>query len=399
MSSKRRYAILAVLFCAYLLCYLDRMAMASAIPFIAEEFGLSPLAMGGVLSAFFVGYSLMQLPGGLLADRFGPRRVLLASVLAWTVFTALTGAVNSLATMVLVRVLFGLSEGPFPPTASKTVALWFPPHEVGRANGMQLAAGNIGAAIAPVLVVPLIVHWGWRSVYLSLLIPGLVIAVLVWIVVRDAPPGVAHSRGDVEAPRLRLVELLRMPVVSWCCVTLFCVSIVGWGLMNWLPTYLLKARGFSVSKMGIYASLPFLAGAVGYYLGGVISDRYFSQRRQIPIRFALVLAGVMTYLAAIAPSGEWAVAALVVAFLCLFIASSGIFTLPLVIVPRGAVGGVFGIVNTAGQAAALLSPLLVGYVLNVSNGNFKLVFYCFVGLFGVAALAALRIKQPAAAPV
>jgi sugar phosphate permease len=394
MAWARRHSILAVLFAAYLLCYMDRMVMASAIPFIAQEFQLSPLAMGGVLSAFFIGYALMQLPGGLLADRFGVKRVLIASICCWSVFTAATGLAGSLATLLLIRVLFGLSEGPFPPTASKTVAMWFPANEVGRANGLQLAAVNIGAAIAPVVVAPLIINFGWRAVFYALLLPGLLLALLIGAIVQDSPQRSDRARpqSPLDAPTPSLTQLLQMPALVWCAGTLFVVNIVGWGLMNWLPTYLLQARGFSIARMGIGAALPYLAGAVGYYLSGHISDRYFSNRRHVPIIGGLLLAAAMTYWAAIAPTGEWAVAALVLAFLFLFIAAAGLFTLPLLLVPAAAVGSAFGFVNTAGQFAAFFSPLLVGYVLNVTQNNFTWVFYGFVGLFLIGATTALRIK-------
>jgi hypothetical protein len=105
--------------------------------FIAQDFGLSPLGMGGVLSAFFIGYALMQVPGGMLADRFGPRRVMTASIVGWSIFTFITGTASGLAVLLMIRVLFGLSEGSFPPSASKAITLWFPPNEVGRANGFH----------------------------------------------------------------------------------------------------------------------------------------------------------------------------------------------------------------------------------------------------------------------
>ena len=369
--------------------------MASAIPFIADDFHLSPFGMGGVLSAFFVGYALMQIPGGLLADRLGSNRVLTASIVGWSIFTALTGIASSVTALVLIRMLFGFSEGPFPPAASKSVALWFPQREIGRANGLQLAAVNIGAAIAPLLVAPLIIHWGWRAAFYSLLVPGLVLAILVQRIVKDSGAQ-CESDGNQQCDQVHAAQMrdvLKMPAVLWCAVTLFFVNMVSWGLMNWLPTYLLQARGFSIARMGVGTSLPFLSGAVGYYLGGHFSDRYFSDQRHMPIVFGLVLGGAMTYWAAIAPSGEWAIAALTLAFFFLFVASAGLFTLPLLIVPQNAVGRAFGIVNTAGQLAALLSPLLVGYVLNATDKNFTLIFYGFVGLFVASACAATRIRQ------
>jgi len=388
---RRRHSILAVLFSAYLLCYMDRMAIATAIPFIAKDFGLSPLGMGSVLSAFFIGYAAMQFPGGILSDRFGPRRVMVASIAGWSLFTLFTGMANSLTALLAIRVLFGLSEGSFPPGASKTIALWFPQDEVGRANGFQLAAVQIGAAIAPLCVSWIILRWGWRTVFYSLLIPGLALALLVWIFIKDAPASVEDGARSSTALPTPASDVLKMRSVRWCAITIFLWSIAAWGLMNWVPTYLLQARGFSLSKMGLLGSLPYLAGALGYFLGGFFTDCYFGRRRQLPIVAGLLLGGVSTYLAAAASSGEWAVIALIFSFLFVFIAAGGIFSTPLVTVPRPAVGAAFGFINTAAQVAAFLSPLAVGYVLGVTHGDFAKLLYGFVGFFAVAAVAALYI--------
>jgi sugar phosphate permease len=387
---QRRHSILAVLFAAYLLCYMDRMAIATAIPFMAKDFGLSPLGMGGVLSAFFIGYALMQLPGGMLADRFGPRRVMILAIVGWSLFTVLTGLAGSLPVLLGIRVLFGASEGPFPPSASKTIALWFAPQAVGRANGLILAAVQIGAAIAPLCVAWIIVEWGWRAVFYSLLVPGLVLALLVWMIVEDLP----EQTPTPQEAKTPVREVLKMRAVRWSAVTIFLWSIAAWGLMNWLPTYLLQARGFSLPKLGLLGSLPYLAGALGYFLGGYLVDGYFKNRRHLPIASGLLAGGLTTYLATAAPTGEWAVVALILSFLCVFIAAGGIFTLPLVTVPRHAVGAAFGFVNTAAQFAAFLSPLAVGYVLNITHNDFNTALYGFVAFFFVAAIAALNIRPP-----
>jgi sugar phosphate permease len=389
-----RLSLLAVLFCTYLLCYMDRMAIATAIPFIAQDFHLSPFAMGGVLSAFFIGYAAMQIPGGLLADKFGPRRVMTVSIAAWSVFTALTGAVTSLPILLGIRILFGMAEGPYPPSASKAITLCFPQNEVGRANGIQMASVNIGAAIAPLVVAPITVTVGWRWVFFGLLVPGLVIALIIFRFLGAGVDGLrdVSPSSETVGRRIRLKDAVKMPALIWCCITVFFANTASWGLMNWLPTYLLQARGFGVVRTGVFASFPFVAGALGYFLGGYLSDTYFRDRRHIPITMGLLASGGLTYLAAIAPTGEWTIAALAAVFLCLFIALGGIFTLPLVLVPSEAVGGVFGIVNTVGQVAAFLSPLLIGYLLDVTDKNFTWVFYCLVGLFLVSSCSATRIR-------
>lgn len=392
--------VLAALCCAYLLCYMDRMAIAVALPFIARDLQLSPLAMGGVLSAFFIGYSIMQIPGGMLADKFGPHRVMTGSIIGWSIFTALTGCANALTSLLAIRVLFGMTEGPYPPAASKAVALWFPTREVGLANGIQLASVNIGAAIAPLLMAYLIAQWGWRIVFYSLFAPGVAMALIIWLFIKN-PPALTEEQQNGTGSRASIGSFkasLKMPAVFWCCVTLFVGNIGAWGLMNWLPTYLLQARSFDLERTGVFASMPFLAGALGYFLGGHVSDKYFSQKRHLPIASGFLISAGMTYVAAIAPTGELAIAALVIVFLSLFTALGGIFTLPLVFVPSHAVGSTFGLVNTFGQLAALLSPLLIGYVLEATNSDFLVVFMMLVSLFVAASGAATRIRQPASHP-
>ncbi len=402
MSWKPHRTVLAVLFLAYLLCYLDRMVMASAIPFIAHDFRLSPLRMGEVLSAFFVGYAVMQAPGGLLADRFGSRLLLTGSIAWWSLMTVLSGASQELMGLLIVRVLFGLGEGPFPAATYKALSLWVPVKEVGRASGLLQAATSLGAALAPLVAVPLIVHWGWRAVFFVLLPPGLLVAVLVWRFVKDRPPNLASVDRDQEPPattgatitlQQRFLQCLQTPAVLWCAATLFLSNIVSWGLMNWLPTYLLQARGFGIERMGIFTSLANFAGGVGYLLGGWVCDRYFAQRLWIPIVGGLFSSGVLTYMAAVAPSGESAVAELAGVFLLSNVSSTAIFTLPLLIVRADAVGSTFGIVNTAGQLAGVVAPMMIGYLLELSGGDFKVVLYTMVGLTLVAIYPALQIRQ------
>lgn len=401
---KHRYSVLGILSVAYLLCYATRMVMASAAPFIAAEFHLSPLQVGAVLSAFFLGYSLMQIPGGMLADKFGPRRVLAASITAWSVFTAVSGMATSLMGLLVIRVLFGASEAAFPSAASKALAAWFPQRELGRANGIMLASTQIGASVAPSFVAALVVTWGWRSAFYCLLVPGLALALVIAAWVKDSPAlservGAAELKeyDHVEPARavtgISLLKTLNKPAVAWCFAAAFFSNLASWGLMNWLPTYLLQARGFSAAKMGLLAALPALAGALGYALGGQISDRWFTEKRQVPVLIGLVLSAGFVYLAATAATGEATVAYLAFAFFFLLIADLGVCTLPMVIVPQGAIGSAFGVVNTAAQLAGFLSPLLVGYLLNATDSNFTLVFQCFVGCLLVAAIGASLVRQ------
>ena len=390
---KRRYSVLGILFCAYVLCYMDRMIMASALPFVAESFKLSAREMGYVLSAFFVGYALMQVPGGLLADRFGIRVVTTVCITWWSIMTALTALAQSVGALLLIRVLFGVGEGPFPATAAKAISIWFPSREIGRANGFQLAATALGATVAPLIATTMIEDWGWRYAFVVLLPGGLVLAILAWRNVRGRPAGAQRYR-HYEGIQANLQLYLSTPALMWCACCLFLFNVVAWGLMNWLPTYLLQARGLQVREMGAVIAVTNLAAGIGYPLGGYLSDRHFANSPRIPILFSLLASAVLIYLAASAASPRSAAVWFILTFLVNGVAGAVIFTTPFMLVPSRAVGGAFGFVNFAGQLAGVVSPLLVGATLTVTAGNFDRVLYCLAGNCVVAAVAACRIRLP-----
>ncbi|BBD97218.1 MFS transporter [Sphingobium amiense] len=396
-SNLNKGFVISLLFASHFLTYLDRAVMATAIPFISAEFGLSSVAAGSVLSAFFFGYALMQIPAGILADRFGPARLLLTAVILWTIFTGMTGLVHSLAAMIVVRVLFGLSEGPAPAGVSKTIASVFPREQIGRTNGVVLSATLLGSAAAPAFVTTIVLHWGWRGAFLSLLAPGFLLALAVYRVLGRSPE-LAPAKHQAERKDIggsgesAWKTVLGSSQMRWCLATTFIASCVNWGLQNWLPTYLLKARGFGIAEMGMFASVPYAAGALGYLLGGYAGDRLFVGRRNILVLLCFITSAASTYAAAVASNGGIAVAFMTVTFLMLSMGLSNLFSLPLLLVPVTAVGRSFGVINTGAQIAGFVSPLLIGAVLDASNQNFSLVLYLVVGLLVASGITASRIR-------
>ncbi len=135
---KVRWWITGLLFLTWLMSYIDRSLMPMALPFVAREFGLKPTMMGLVSSAFFLGYGLMQIPGGLIADRWGARRAMTLALLLWSVFSVLTGRARDVWMLIWTRVFFGLGEGLHPPAAFKALSAWFSSAERARANGIVM---------------------------------------------------------------------------------------------------------------------------------------------------------------------------------------------------------------------------------------------------------------------
>lgn len=402
-----RYTVLVILFISWIVSYTDRMAMSVAIPYIAADFHLNSVQMGVVMSAFFASYSLSHIPGGVLADLFGIRKVSALALLWWSVFTSITGAAGNLTQMLTARFLFGLGEGIYPACVFKAVAIWFPPKERATANGIRMAAAPLGTALSPLVVVAIMSYWNWRTVFYALFLPGIVISLLVWIFIRDRPadsPRVSPQElAEIEAgrvtaargtvPRVKMLTVFREPNILKYFFVLFTFDIAYWGFTTWLPTYLLKARGFSMTQMGVAASLPFFAGTIACVGGGWISDKYFSNSRRTPIVATQLIAVVLLYLTSTAGSTAAAVLYQTLAGLFLNFFFTCFWALPMNSVPKEVMGVASGFINMAGQIAAFISPLCIGYLIDTTGGSFQTTFILLMGAILTSTLIVLTVPN------
>jgi ACS family glucarate transporter-like MFS transporter len=357
--------------------YLDRICMSQAVKPIRDELGLSKTEMGYVMMAFTLAYGVFAVPVGRWGDKAGPRAVLAIIVVAWSAFTALTGAATGLVTLLLVRFLFGAAEaGAFPNTA-KLMSRWYPVAERGRVQGIMLAFAQIGAVVAPAATAYLIDASGWRSVFLVYALVGSVWAVGFWLWFRDDPAD--HPR--VNAAELAVIRADETPPptdpgpVPWRAVLtnrgiilLGVIMIFGafytYFFYGWLPTYLMEARGVSNQTAGWLGSLVIGGSGFGMLLGGWLADR-ISRLSTDPVRDRRRL-GVSCYVTAagclfggtrcddpLALAALWSLSACVMHI-----------TLPnwwSVIIPQSGrhVGAIFGLANGVGCFGALASLGLI----------------------------------------
>jgi len=404
---KARHTVLSVLFVSWIVSFMDRMVMSVAIPYIAVDFHLTPLAMGVVMSAFFASYSVSQIPGGLLADIFGVRKIGTIALLWWSGFTAITGAVGNLTQMIIARLLFGLGEGIYPACVFKSVAVWFPPKERATANGIRFAASPLGSALSPLVVVGIMSVWGWRAAFFSLFVPGVVISLLVWIFVRDnpsesnrvSPEELVEIEGGgalaVRGPEMtgKLARVFKEPVVLKCFAVLFFFDIAYWGFATWLPTYLVRARGFTMTQMGLAASLPFFAGAIACVLGGWTSDKFYRRNRRRPIVAAQLLSAFLLYMTFTATSTTMLLISQTLAGFCLNFFFTAFWALPMNTVPREVMGVASGFINMAGQIAAFISPIVIGYLVGIAGGNYELSFVFLIALLLVSCASVFTLPS------
>ncbi|GAB1533143.1 MULTISPECIES: MFS transporter [Brevibacillus] len=388
VSARTRNWILALLFLGWALGNLDRYVMNYAILSITEDLQLSASSTGLLLSSFFAGYALMQMPGGWLADRFGARKVLIASVVMWSIFTGLTGAAWSMASMILIRFLFGIGEGGFQPASSKIIATIFPVKERSRAMSVMLSSSAIVGLFSPILSVWMIQTMGWRTMFLAIGAIGAIIAFLFWRYIKLPQAESATNTTGSDQPKTSVAMLFKTPLLWSLLIAYFSIYAVNWGLVTWMPTYLSKVRGLDMISLGWLQTIPGFATLVGIYVSGYVLDKLPKGREKIIGSFSCVVVAVLLYFMFTASSVTMfityqAIVSLFLSFVIILLPSVVLKNLPAAVAGTG-----MGIVNTGGQLAGFITPMAIGFIVEAFNGSFDAAFWMLIG-FAVICIGAL----------
>ena len=293
-----RYLLILWLLVLGGVAYLDRTNIAIAGGQIAREFGIDNARLGWVFSAFLVGYAAFQIPGGLLARRFGPRRVLALGLLWWGAFTALTACVSpripgALLLLLGIRFTLGAGEALLYPSANQFVERWFPMDERGKANGLVFAGSGLGSALAPPLITFLLLRSGWRTSFWFCAALGALAGAVWYAIARDRPKShpwvsaqecahILRGRGNGSGAATQDGGQNRA-AIPWCGIftngsmlavsaSYFAYGYVSWIFFSWFYLYLNEVRGLSLRSSAIYSIFPFAAMTLGSVTGGFISD-------------------------------------------------------------------------------------------------------------------------------
>ena len=400
--SKGRWYVLLLISIMYLITYLDRVNISTAAPEIIKEFGFDKVTMGVIFSAFVWSYALFQVPGGWLSDRFGPRAVLGAVVAYWSLMTAATGLAAGATSFKLIRFMFGVGEAGAFPGATRAMQLWYPRSERGFVQGITHSASRAGAAMAPPIVLAIMLNFGWRAAFF--VCGGIGILWSIWWLLsyRNLPEDhgmvnrseLAHIRGvdasgainppqihkQMQVPWWRLLSSGNMWAVMCAYFTyVYCL----WIFLSWLTTYLIEVRHFTLLKGGLLASLPLWAGVIGDTAGGLATDWLLRRTGSAKIaRRTVAITGLLGCAVFITPAALTEDA--MTAVICLTIS---MFFLECTIGPSWAVpmdtggkysGTVSGMMNMAGNFGGALSPIVFGYL--AQGGNWQAPFIVAAGL-------------------
>jgi ACS family glucarate transporter-like MFS transporter len=389
---KYRHRVLALLATLSVLTYLDRVCISVAGPRIQNELGLSPQDWGLVTGAFAIAYALFEIPSGYLGDRFGARAMLARIVLWWSAFTTLTGFVSKLWWLVIIRFLFGVGEAGAYPTASTSVFRWFPAAEHGRAFGVIFLSSQLGGAIAPLLIVPIQVHFGWRASFYVFGVLGVVWASGWWRWYRNHPQektGITdQERAEIGPPADESLHAFPWKAIGtnksvWAIMgAAFAYLYAYYCFLFWLPTYMMRARGFTEGETKLSA-LPFVLGALANLTGGYARDG--AARRWGPkwgprlvCIVGLVTASVSAFAAMISVNKYVALAWLALCYGGITFQQPTVWATCVDIGKRYA-GAVAGCMNTAAAVGGLVSSLIFGYLVQ-STGSYDAVLLSMAGM-------------------
>lgn len=383
----RRYLLVVAAFLLMVLLYVDRACIAVAKGDVARDLRLSDTQMGWVFAAFSLGYALCQTPSGMLADRWGPRRVLAAVVCFWSLCTGLTAAAWNYVSMLVTRLLFGCGEAGALPGVARAVYSWIPVRERGLVQGVSFSGMRFGAAATMPLLGWMVARLGWRPSFVLLMLVGFAWAAFWYLWFRDDPAQksglsraeldhiLAHRQPALpgDAPGALPARALFGSRNLWLAMgQYFCSNFTFFFCLTWLPPYVREKYGLDPLTAGFYASLPLIGGGLGNIVSGWAVDRVYRAGRWAASRRAPAIAGFVLAAGGLIASRQMGTAPGEVA--CLAIAIFGAdMTLPpswslCVDIGGRHSGAVSGTMNMAGNLGSFLTALAFPYLLAWTGG-------------------------------
>jgi MFS family permease len=374
-----RWSVVGLLAAALFINYVDRGAVPTAAHLIQDDLGLSTEQLGVVFSAFSLTYALLQFPVGVVAERFGAWRILAVGLAVWGCATMLVGAARSFTALLALRLLLGIGESAGFPAVSKLLATVVPVKDLGSANGIVAFAYLFGPAVGAYGGGLLMAQYGWRAMFWIL---GAVS--LLWLLpwARMTPPQHATPASTASAPRLGTV--LRQWPLWGASLGHFSSNYVFYFILNWLPFYLVRERGFSTAAMVGLTGSAYAVNALSALFAGWAIDRYAARSGRMTIAYKAAMVayhvGSVACMFCIALGTQsWAVTGIFAYQLLSGISSPGIFAIGQILAGPSASGRWIGIQNAIGNFAGVIAPALTG-ILVAGGQHFTPAFVVAAGM-------------------
>ena len=385
LTHSRWIRILGVAFVMYVLAFVDRVNLSMAAPFVREELGLSPDALGLATGLFFWGYIILQIPAGRLASTWSPKQVLLILLLLWSSMSLTTALVHSPLELAVNRFALGLSEGGVLTCTLVLIRNWFTKAERARANALFLLTFPIGPMFAGPISGLILTYSNWHWMFVIEALPGFLWALVWWWAIDDRPQDAkwlseseraaltAQLAAEDEATPVKIeghwLSTLWHPSVLLLALYNFLALMAEWGVNFWFPT-VLKETGLSIGTVGLLAAMPSVLGIIMMLSFATSSDRF--RERKWHMIVATALAGLPLLALQLTGGGTWATMICLTIAIGSFLGRFGPFwTLPSEVLPPAVVGVGIGLVNGVGNLGGTVGPYFFG-VVKTHTGSFSM---------------------------
>jgi MFS transporter, ACS family, hexuronate transporter len=406
MFTKGRTIVLVLLFLAGVVNYLDRSALSIAAPFITEDLHLSPTQLGIVFSSFSVGYAIFNFIGGMASDKYGAKLTLFVAMVVWSLFSGSIALAFSLTSLIVIRVLFGMGEGPLSATINKMVNNWFPSDKRASAIGLANSGTPLGGAISGPIVGIIAVNYGWKISFILIMVIGLLWAAGWWIFIKDKPAGESKQTNgsakpgqDLSGEKIPLTFYLKQKTVLFTAFAFFAYNYILFFFLTWFPSYLTDARGLSIKEMSVVTVIPWVLGFIGLASGGLVSDFVYKKvgkalfARKVVLVTCLFLSAVCIGIAGLVTTTVSAVSLVALSVFFLYLTGAIYWAIVQDVVDQKNVGSVGGFMHFLANTAGIIGPTLTGFLVEKS-GTYTAAFLLAGGLAVFASLAVIKFVKP-----
>jgi len=411
VSTRVRYGILAIIVIATAINYMDRANLSIVAPDVKKDLHISAAELGLIFSAFSWTYAALQIPGGWVLDRVGPRITFGVALIFWSIVTGSISLAKGFTSLLGLRLALGVAETPAFPANNALVSRWFPTKERGFATGAYTAGEYVGLAIAAPLLAWMAVTYGWHSVFYLTGGLGIVFAFVWLFFIRNSPQSdkrvsrseidliesgggavkTAHPEGGQHAKFSDIPKLMRHKRMVGALIGQFANTSTLFFFLTWFPTYLVEQKHFTLLKAGIMVTIPYLVALLGTLAAGSWSDWMLRRgvattiARKTPIISGLILSMIVIF-DNFVNNPALVITFFSIAFFAQGMASATAWALLSDIAPAKQLGLTGGLFNFFANAGGALSPLVIGFIV-AGTGSFAYGLVYIAVIAGIGALS------------
>ncbi|MGP9436358.1 MFS transporter [Ewingella sp. AOP8-B2-18] len=391
---KNRSLMIFLLFIGYVLVYIDKTVIGFALLPIEKEFNLQPEQLGYITGIFFLAYSLFQIPAGWLNDRIGFKKVLILSLFMLGGFALCFGLLGfGLGLLICFRFLAGVGHSGYPTSCAKAVVANFALEQRTFAQSILLSSAGLAMTAGPLIAVYSLDSLGWRGSFSVLGLLAFAVAICIVIFVPKAEQAVSSARNKAQGSYR---ALLKNPIVVLLFISIFCINIPSYGLMAWLPKYLVQHRGMSLETSGFVVATGGLGIWISSLATGWLVGRYMQGKEPKVVFSCSMLSALCIWLVYTTSSAMTAGLFLFLGYIFLMASFVTVFTLPMKRLPTDVMGAAMGIINTGGTLGGFVAPIVMGYLITVTQSYLSPFIFLSVAMVvaGVVILPLAKATRP-----